>query len=172
MRRNITGPGPRARAADLWGFAVTLYARPGVAEACLKLQDRHGVDVPLLLAILWHVARGRGAPDLERWRSISKAWRDAAVRPLRHLRRALKGQTEWEPIRDRIKRLELAAERAQLSDFARHAGARVDASADPGAVLRSVMGNAARGPRIRKIIAEAAKMRGRSRDSRAASTKR
>ncbi|MCM0019982.1 MAG: TIGR02444 family protein [Tagaea sp.] len=172
MRRNITGPGPRARAADLWGFAVALYARPGVAEACLALQDRHGADIPLLLAIVWHAERGRGAPDLRRWRAVSAAWRDAAVLKLRGLRRALKGRAEWEKLRTRIKRLELAAERAQLAELARHARPRIDAPADPRAVLRSVLGNAARGARTRKILAEAAKMRSRSTDSRAASTRR
>jgi uncharacterized protein (TIGR02444 family) len=172
MCRNITGKGPRARAADLWRFAVTLYARPGVAEACLLLQDRHGVDIPFLLAVLWHAESGRAAPDLSRWHAISAAWRDAAVMPLRGLRRALKGRTEWETLRVRIKRLELAAERAQLAELARHAGPRIDSPAEPRAILRSVIGNAARGARMRKILAEAAKMRGQSKDCRAASTKR
>jgi uncharacterized protein (TIGR02444 family) len=172
MRRNITGPAARAREADLWGFAVVLYGRPGVAAACLALQDRRGADIPLLLAALWHVERGRGTPDLKPWRAISAAWRAAAVLKLRALRSALKGKTEWEAIRARVKGLELAAERAQLAELARHAGARVADPTDPRAVLRSVLGNAARGRAARTILAEAAKMRARSTRLRGASTKR
>jgi hypothetical protein len=111
-------------------------------------------------------------PDLKRWRAISAAWRAAAVLKLRALRRALKGKTEWEAIRARVKGLELAAERAQLAELARHAGARVADPTDPRAVLRSVLGNAARGRAARTILAEAAKMRARSTRSRNASTKR
>ena len=40
-------------AGALWDFAVRLYAEPGVGEACLALQDRFGVDVPLLLWAAW-----------------------------------------------------------------------------------------------------------------------
>jgi hypothetical protein len=120
----------------------------------------------ILLAALWHVERGAGRPDLRRWRAISAAWRRAAILPLRSLRRALKGRPAWESIRARIKRLELAAERAQLNELARHA--RVGRRAAPGAVLRSVLGNAARGAAVRKILAEAAKMRAPSTASRGA----
>jgi uncharacterized protein (TIGR02444 family) len=169
MRRNITGSGGGARAGDLWRFAATLYGRPGVAEACLTLQDRHGVDVPLMLASLWHAGRGFGAPDLRRWRAISATWRRAAILPLRRSRRALKGRAEWAAIRTRIKRLELAAERAQLNALARHA--RIGAPATPHAVLRSVLGNAARGKAARTILSQAAKMRARSTRFRGASTR-
>lgn len=34
---------------DLWGFAVSIYGRGGVANACLRLQAAHDADVPLLL---------------------------------------------------------------------------------------------------------------------------
>ncbi len=153
----------------MWRYAVTLYGRPGVAEACLALQDRHGADVPLLLAAIWHAERGWGTPDLARWRAISAAWRAAAVLPLRSLRRALKARPGWEPIRARVKRLELAAERAQLAALARHA--RVGAPAPARAVLRSVLGNAARGAPARTILTQAAKMRTGSTRFRVASTK-
>ncbi|MGB6637399.1 MAG: DUF2390 domain-containing protein, partial [Bradyrhizobium sp.] len=34
--------------ADSWAFALAIYAKPGVAEACLTLQNEAGVDVMLL----------------------------------------------------------------------------------------------------------------------------
>jgi uncharacterized protein (TIGR02444 family) len=34
--------------ADSWAFALAIYAKPGVAEACLTLQNEAGVDVMIL----------------------------------------------------------------------------------------------------------------------------
>jgi len=36
-----------------WRFSLDAYGRPGVAAACLDLQDRHGCDVNLILYALW-----------------------------------------------------------------------------------------------------------------------
>jgi hypothetical protein len=108
---------------------------------------------------------------MKRWRAISAAWRTGAVAKLRALRRALKGEAGWETIRTRIKRLELAAERAQLAELARHAGAPIADPTDPRAVFRYVLGNAARGRAARTILSETTKMRARSKRSRNASTK-
>ena len=33
--------------------AAALYAQPGVADACLKLQDEFGLDVNLVLFCIW-----------------------------------------------------------------------------------------------------------------------
>jgi uncharacterized protein (TIGR02444 family) len=118
-----------ARNGALWRFACRLYARPGVVDACLALQDRHGADVPLLLAALWHGASGRGAigaARAARWRRIARVWRETAVRPLRLARRALKPH-ESEPgvasLRTRVKAAELAAEKLQLAALERDAAA-------------------------------------------------
>jgi len=45
----------------LWTFCVQHYGRPGVATACLRLQDEHGLDVNMVLACLWWERSG-GAP--------------------------------------------------------------------------------------------------------------
>ncbi|CDM38827.1 hypothetical protein PPSAL_0210 [Ectopseudomonas oleovorans] len=42
---------------DLWNFALELYARAGVEQACLELQDT-GSDVCLLLTGAWLQRRG------------------------------------------------------------------------------------------------------------------
>ncbi|MGE4220898.1 MAG: TIGR02444 family protein, partial [Alphaproteobacteria bacterium] len=47
--------------AALWPFSLSVYARPGVAEACLALQARRGLDVNLLLWCGWRAAVGVGA---------------------------------------------------------------------------------------------------------------
>jgi uncharacterized protein (TIGR02444 family) len=35
-----------------WRFSLDLYGRPGVAPACLALQDEAGADVNLVLYLL------------------------------------------------------------------------------------------------------------------------
>ena len=41
-----------------WAFSLEVYGRPGVAPACLALQDRHGLDVNLLLFCCWAASQG------------------------------------------------------------------------------------------------------------------
>ena len=43
----MTSPSP------LRDFVLAFYARPGVSPACLKLQDEGGVDVLMLIALLY-----------------------------------------------------------------------------------------------------------------------
>ncbi|CAK9057035.1 Uncharacterized HTH-type transcriptional regulator YdhC, partial [Durusdinium trenchii] len=45
-------------AEDLWAYAVALYGRDGVSDACLELQERFDADVPVLLYALWLAGRG------------------------------------------------------------------------------------------------------------------
>lgn len=107
--------------AGFWDFSLAFYALPGVAEDCLELQDRGGLDVNVLLYLL-HVARhGRrlGADDVARIEALTAPWREAVVVPLRGVRRVLKGRIGvFEPqasarLRSEVKRIELAAERQQ-----------------------------------------------------------
>jgi len=100
-----------------WQFSGTVYGRPGVAEACLDLQDRHGLDVNLLLFCAWAGTRGRrlDGGDIGLLRSVSRPWHDAVVAPLRSARRWLKQQAAvpddlGEAFREEIKSLELQAE--------------------------------------------------------------
>lgn len=104
---------------DLWTFATTLYARPGVEAACLELQAA-GADVCLLLCGLWLDSRGV-AHDAEReaqLRRIAEPWQREVVKPLRALRqgwRQAAGQdSALSGLRERVKQLELEAEREQL----------------------------------------------------------
>jgi uncharacterized protein (TIGR02444 family) len=108
--------------SGLWDWAVQAYARPGVAETCLELQDGHGQNVPYLLWGAWAAGSGRvlDADDLEAGVDTARAWDEGAVRPLRTLRRGLKApipdmdDAAREGVREQIKAAELAAERALL----------------------------------------------------------
>lgn len=96
-----------------WTWSLRLYRRPGVAPACLALQDRAGIDVNLLLFCLWTGRQRRAltAPTMTRTLAAARDW-GAAVGPLRAARRALKplGATR---LRAAVLRLELRAERGQ-----------------------------------------------------------
>ena len=102
------------QASAFWGFAAALYARPGVAELCLDLQNRAGRDVNLLLLCLWAgEALGLALDDwdLTDLAAAVAPWNAAAVHPLRMLRRSLKGVPAAETVRAKIGAAELEAER-------------------------------------------------------------
>ncbi|MDX1541744.1 MAG: TIGR02444 family protein [Geminicoccaceae bacterium] len=108
-----------------WRFSLRVYGTPGIETICLDLQDRHGLDVNLVLFAGWLGTRGvrltagrRGALE-----DRVRPWRDQAVCPLRAVRRDLKawlGRPANEPVRDvieglrdRVKRAELDAEKVE-----------------------------------------------------------
>jgi uncharacterized protein (TIGR02444 family) len=109
------------RFPDLWRFSLAFYRRPGVAGACLALQDEAGVDVNVMLYLLYLAAHGRRVDpnDMRRIEEVAAVWRDAVVVPLREIRRKLKAPLgTFEPavtsgLRDDVKRIELAAERIE-----------------------------------------------------------
>ncbi|MEN5364005.1 TIGR02444 family protein [Brevundimonas intermedia] len=106
----------------LWDWAVAAYAAPGVGEACLALQDNHEQNVPVLLWSGWVAATGRkpDAETIEAACDTARAWDSVVVAPLRSVRRTLKAPIPdiddgpREAVRNRIKALELEAERHLL----------------------------------------------------------
>lgn len=105
---------------SLWDFSVDLYARPGVADGCLQLQDEWGTDVCLLLTALWLERRGVAA-TAERvalLQRLAAPWQTAVSTPLRQLRRAWKtaaaDDAELAELRRQLASLELQAERILL----------------------------------------------------------
>ncbi len=132
--------------SPFWRFSVAFYRQPGVAQACLELQDRCGVDVNLLLFLLWMARAGRSlaGDDVKALDARLSRWRSEVVRPLRDMRRMLKTDppllqsAQAEGFRERVKALELEAERAQQE--AMHALAltlAVEPAASPEAAARA-----------------------------------
>ncbi len=87
---------PAARVAwpesAFWTFSKDLYDRPGVEAACLALQERHDLDVNLLLFALWLAECGvvLDAPAYERARAAIGSWQAGTTGPLRMVRRQLR----------------------------------------------------------------------------------
>lgn len=96
----------------LWDFAVSTYRRAGVAECCLRLQDRAGADVNMLLTAAWLAGQGKCWPHNQVRQLIArcKEWRERCVLPLRDVRRYLTAH----PLYEKAKALELDAEIHQL----------------------------------------------------------
>lgn len=112
---------------DFPSFAEALYARPGVAAACLDLQDRRSLDVVLLLYAAWLGVRAVGLTREQGAALITstQSWRFEVIRPLRRLRRRLRAvhdnmpRERAEPVRSLVKQAELAAERALIAILAK-----------------------------------------------------
>ncbi len=115
--------------SDLWTWTIVAYDAPGVAEACLSLQDHNEQNVPLLLWAAWVAVTGR-RPDeetIEAACDAARAYDTVVVAPLRAVRRTLKApipdidHDHREALRQQVKALELDAERRlmlELEDLA------------------------------------------------------
>lgn len=109
-------------ANPFWDFSLRLYGRIGVAPACLALQERHGVDVNVVLYCIWlGVERGLTIDEADATRITQSvaAWNDDVVVRLRGLRTALRVDARGaerrlsDALRNDIKRAELDAERIE-----------------------------------------------------------
>lgn len=106
---------------SLWTWAAAAYARPGVQDICLTLQDDDGQSVCLLLWAAW-----RGPVDaetLEAAADTARSWHANAIEPVRAVRRTLKkpvpdmDDARRLALREEIKRVELSAERGLLDEL-------------------------------------------------------
>jgi uncharacterized protein (TIGR02444 family) len=127
---------------DLWHFAIALYGRPGVAEACLRLQDGLGVDVPVLLFAAWtgeRLGMELSAAVVGEVVALARPWQREIIAPLRAVRRRLKDDPSPAPreaaeeLRGGIKSLELRAEQLELAALEAFAGRLAAGGAADGA---------------------------------------
>jgi uncharacterized protein (TIGR02444 family) len=107
--------------SPFWRFSLGFYRQPGVSDACIELQDQAGVDVNIMLFLLWNATLNRTLPKpmVEQLEAKIGPLREATVIPLRTLRRALRipppavEPGAAEAFRTHVKRVELEAERLQ-----------------------------------------------------------
>ncbi|HSD34490.1 MAG TPA: TIGR02444 family protein [Alphaproteobacteria bacterium] len=123
----MTGGASGGEDFPFWSFSLDLYARPGVAPACLALQDRFGCDVNILLFALWAARCGKALAraDFVALEAAVASWRGGAVEPIRALRRALKADAlgaapvSTEQVRAKLLEAELQGEKAAQEMLAR-----------------------------------------------------
>jgi uncharacterized protein (TIGR02444 family) len=139
-------------ANPFWDYALELYRRPGVEAACLELQQRHSLDVNIVLLCCWLGHLGVVAEDavLARIAATAETWQEEVVRPLRAVRSRLKSAltapqpdsiaARWPDLvaalRRRVLALELDGERLEqllLTAFT----AELGPAAAPGVALAS-----------------------------------
>jgi uncharacterized protein (TIGR02444 family) len=152
-----------ASKSPFWQFSIKFYAVPGVAEACIALQDQAKVDVNILFYLLWNATQGRAfnAADITEIEHRIGPWREIAVVPIRNIRRALKAPppvmepAATEGLRTRIKAAELEAERlqqealyglAESSRLGRPAPSKAEAARDSISSYQGVIGPFPPGP--------------------------
>ncbi|MDH6193930.1 uncharacterized protein (TIGR02444 family) [Mycobacterium frederiksbergense] len=107
-------------------FALALYASEGVADACLYLQNRHGLDVNRVLLAAFVGAERRQrftTSSLEAARARVDAWHREVVRPLRAVRQRLKAGPVPAPndvtarLRRQVQQVEIDAELIELDQL-------------------------------------------------------
>lgn len=134
-----------SQGSPFWRFSLRFYRLPGVADACIALQDQCGADVNVLLFFLW-LATARRCISATMARMVCARvapWRDNIVAPLRMIRRRLKEETPVdrdaaEAFRARVKAIELESEWLQQEAlFALAAGLATEDAASMEAAARA-----------------------------------
>jgi len=121
-----------------WDWALGIYAKPGVADACLELQDKEQQCTVYLLWAAWASDQGLVPcqDSLVTGQALASQWEREVLRPLRHARRHLKNAIEAMPgpareaLREQIKATELLAEQTLIEALAKLAGHAPSAPAD------------------------------------------
>ncbi|MFT6300270.1 MAG: hypothetical protein ACJA2R_000273 [Saprospiraceae bacterium] len=118
----------------LWSYSLTHYARAGVSDQCLSLQDDYEANINILLLCCWLGSNGSeiGNKDLvAAWEKIMQ-WDACIVKPLRQARKFVASSALMEDgasVVVQLKDLELAAEKTtqeilyfwtQTQDFTTH----------------------------------------------------
>ena len=114
-------PAAAPQANPFWTFSLGYYRGAGVSEACLELQDNCGVDVNVVLFLLWQASQRRlvATADVKALADKVRPWQIEVIGPIRTLRRRLKTDAPLldkgpaELFRTKVKAIELEAERLQ-----------------------------------------------------------
>jgi uncharacterized protein (TIGR02444 family) len=105
-----------------WSWSLAVYARPGVTDACLTLQDEYGLDVNLVLFCIWAGVAGPGGlteSELGEAAARGRQWQTEVVERIRWVRRTLKEDSLGATaelvgvFRPRVQSLEIEAEHVE-----------------------------------------------------------
>jgi uncharacterized protein (TIGR02444 family) len=155
--------------SPFWKFSLGYYRGAGVSEACLELQDRCGVDVNVVLFLLWLASQRLVVPpeQVKRLADKVRPWQTDVIAPIRSLRRMLKSDAPLldkgsaELFRTKIKAVELESERLQqeamygmADSLTSETGASVEAAARTNiAAYESALGRPFIKPAVDTMIA-------------------
>lgn len=126
---------------SLWDWALAAYAKDGVPEATLALQDEHGFNTSLLLWAAW---AGPHAEEVANGVQTAVVWDETVLWPLRNVRRTLKASRRpfddaaREGLREDVKAAELRAERVLMEALESLSGKGEDVDV-PAALKRAAM---------------------------------
>ena len=89
---------------DFWRFSLKVYDQEGVANECLELQERHGVNVNVLLFCAWIGTQAitLDRKDIEAATQIVLRWDAMVVRPLRIARQEMKAHPDMAIVHPRV----------------------------------------------------------------------
>src|SRR6202158_3222781 len=93
-RMSSVEPASASQTSPFWTFSLGYYRGAGVSEACLELQDNCGVDVNVVLFLLWMASQKRVVPSdqVKRLADKVRPWQTDVIGPIRSLRRMLKSE--------------------------------------------------------------------------------
>ena len=132
-------------ASPIWDFVLGYYRQQGVSEAAITLQDSAGIDVNMILFLMWLSAQKRtlGVAEAKTVSEKSIGWQHDVVVPVRGVRRLLKENAplvEQEAalaFRKKVQALELEGEQLQLNAMAKLSeGLKSSMAASPEAAAR------------------------------------
>lgn len=109
-------------APAIWDFVLGYYKQQGVSDSAIMLQDSVGIDVNMILFLMWLSAQKRtlSAADVKAVGDKSIGWQHSVVVPIRAIRRLLKENAplvEQEAAlayRKKVQALEIEGEQLQL----------------------------------------------------------
>jgi uncharacterized protein (TIGR02444 family) len=113
-------------APPIWDFVLNYYRQQGVSDAAIALQDGIGIDVNMILFLMWLASSKRtlANADVQFVSGASNGWQHQVVVPIRAVRRLLKEnaplvETETAlAYRKKIQALEIEGEQLQLNAMA------------------------------------------------------
>lgn len=124
----------------IWDFVLNYYRQQGVSEAAIKLQDAAGIDVNMILFLMWLSGQSKALAeaDMKKLSEASHVWQRSVVVPIRNIRRLLKENAPFVEqetalaYRKKVQALEIEGEQLQLNGMA-DAAKNLSPSAKPSA---------------------------------------
>ena len=136
-----------------WDYSLDVYRRDGVSPALIKFQDRHNLDVNILLLCLWMGSSGRGEledADFSHVLRVSANWNPEIVCAIRDVRIRLRQEIALVPkelsdvVRKKLLELEIECEHVEqlslaagLTEKEPHVGSSEEKLKDCGINLKS-----------------------------------